>query len=81
MDPKISMYVCSLRSSGADHPNKEPWLLCITSDTGVANDSNCKTSRKTSKTNRETSTELDKTLEERHLRRDCGMQVSANNKT
>lgn len=43
----------------AHHPNEEPGLLCSTSYTCVADDTNSKTSGESRETNRETSTELD----------------------
>jgi hypothetical protein len=52
------------------HSDEEPWLLRSAPDTGVSNNSNGKTCGETSETNGEASTELNETLEERHLRGD-----------
>ena len=53
------------------HANEEPGLLCRATDTSITDDTNGKTGSKTSETDRETGTELDEALEERHLHCDC----------
>lgn len=50
-----------------NHSDEETRLLSSSSDTGITDDTNGKSSSKTSKTHRETSTELDKTSVERKV--------------
>jgi hypothetical protein len=48
------------------HADEEPGLLGGTTDTSVSDDANGESSGKTGKTDRETGTQLDESLRERH---------------
>lgn len=50
-----------------NHSNKETRLLSGSTDTGITDDTNGKASSETSKTDRETSTELDETSVQREI--------------
>lgn len=58
------------------HPNEQPWLLSGSSNAGVTNNTNSKSSGETCETDRETGTELNETLVEGHPDLDCGDNVS-----
>ena len=68
---KTSVLMHKDKTNETHHADEEPRLLRGTPYTGVSNDTNSEPGSKTSETDREASTELDKALEQRHLHRHC----------
>lgn len=60
------------RLEETNHADEQSWLLCSSSDTSITNNADGKASCETSKAHRETGTQLNETLVQRHLDINCG---------